>query len=274
MRFLTGAIALLLTACWLLPGQSSSSSAARSPSAARRAYAGTAAADPAPAFKGHEIPPATDKLTYDIEWRLIHAGEVLVETQKSHAKVRIESAGLVSSLFKVEDDYSVTYDDPFCAASSRMDAQEGKRHRETMITFDHADGRADYLERDALTNAIIRSTHVDTPPCVHDVLGAFLTLRGTPLEPGSAVQLPVTDGRRSASVKVEAQEREEVQTPSGSFKTIRCEAYLLDGVVYSRKGHVFVWFTDDARRLPVQLRLRMQFPVGTVTLQLSKEEHL
>jgi len=37
---------------------------------------------------------------------------------------------------------------------------------------------------------------------------------------------------------------------------------------------VFIWLTDDSRRLPVQIRLRMVFPIGTVTLQLQKEEHL
>jgi len=29
--------------------------------------------------------------------------------------------------------------------------------------------------------------------------------------------------------------------------------------------------SDDARRIPVQIRLRLAFPIGTVTLQLDKE---
>lgn len=48
---------------------------------------------------------------------------------------------------------------------------------------------------------------------------------------------------------------------------------MLNGVIYSRKGRAFVWLTNDSRHLPVQIRLRMQFPIGTVTLQLAKEEH-
>jgi hypothetical protein len=35
---------------------------------------------------------------------------------------------------------------------------------------------------------------------------------------------------------------------------------------------MYVWVSDDARRLPVQLRVRMQFLIGTITLQLEKEE--
>ncbi len=47
----------------------------------------------------------------------------------------------------------------------------------------------------------------------------------------------------------------------------------MNGVIYTRKGRLFVWITDDARHLPVQIQLQMSFPVGTVTLQLEKEEH-
>jgi hypothetical protein len=33
-----------------------------------------------------------------------------------------------------------------------------------------------------------------------------------------------------------------------------------------------VWLTDDRRKLPVQIRVRMQFAIGTITLQLEKHE--
>jgi hypothetical protein len=82
----------------------------------------------------------------------------------------------------------------------------------------------------------------------------------------------MSDGRRSATVRIEAQEREEIKTPAGTFKTIRCETNMMNGVIYTRKGRVFIWVTDDERHMPVQIRLRMNFPVGTVTLQLAKEE--
>ncbi len=61
-------------------------------------------------------------------------------------------------------------------------------------------------------------------------------------------------------------------TPAGKFKTMRYEASLMNGVVYQRKGRVFVWLTDDANRTPVKIVLRLSFPVGTVTLQLQSEE--
>src|SRR5262249_7451714 len=127
---------------------------------------------------------------------------------------------------------------------------------------------------DIINDKVIHTNEVDTPNCVHEVIGALISVRGMALEPGKSIQVPVSDGRRSAMVKIDAQERETVKTPAGSFKTVRIEAFLLNGVIYTRKGRLQIWMTDDARHLPVQIRLRMNFPVGTVTLALSKEEHL
>lgn len=249
MRFFAGATVLLLTACWTLTGQ--------------------------PVAKNLVLDvPTTDRLTYDIEWRLIHAGSAVVDTQKTSARLKLESAGMVSSLFKVDDAYGVTYEEPFCATSSTLDAQEGKRHRETRVTYDRAKNRADYIERDVLKNAVLHTYDTAIPNCVHDVLGALISLRGLELKPGESAQIPVSDGHKTASVKVEAQERDEIKAAGTTYKTIRCEPFLMNGVVYNRKGRVFVWLTDDARRLPVQIQLRMSFPVGTVTLHLLKEERL
>jgi hypothetical protein len=218
--------------------------------------------------------PSTERLTYDIEWRMIHAGTAVIDAQKSTARMKLESEGLVSTLFKINDAYGVTYDEPFCATSSTLDAQEGKRHHETRVTFDRTRNRADAVERDVLKNAVMHTYDVAIPNCVHDVLGALISLRGLELKPGQSAQMPVSDGHHSASVKVEAQDREEIKTATSDYKTIRYETFIMNGVVYNRKGRVFVWLTDDEKRLPVQIQLRMSFPVGTVTLHLMKEEHL
>ena len=125
-----------------------------------------------------------------------------------------------------------------------------------------------------LKNTVLHTYDVAIPNCVHDALGALICLRGLGLSPGQSAQMPVSDGHHSASVKVEAQDRETIKTATSEYKTIRCETFLMNGIVYSRKGRVFVWLTDDAQRLPVQIQLRMSFPIGTVTLHLAKEERL
>lgn len=267
VRFSAGAL-VLLTACWPLAGQSSSK---RSAAAAKKA-------DPVPDPPKIADPPKaispSERLTYDVEWRLIHAGTAVIEARKSAAELKLDSAGIVSTLFKVHDLYTVSYDDAFCAVAASMDSQEGKRHHDTRITYDREQNRATYLERDVIKDTVLHSDSVQIPSCVHEVLGAFLTLRSMNPMPGQTLQIPMSDGRRSAQVRIDAREREEVKTTLGTYNTLRCEANMMNGVVYTRKGRVFVWLTDDARHMPVQIQLRMNFPVGTVTLQLVKEEHL
>jgi hypothetical protein len=104
------------------------------------------------------------------------------------------------------------------------------------------------------------------------VVGALFYLRTLNLEPGQSTQIPVSDGKKSVMAKVEAQEREDVKTPDGTFKTIRYEAYLFDNVLYRRSAHLNIWLTDDRRKLPVQIRVRLQFAIGSITLQLEKHE--
>jgi hypothetical protein len=218
------------------------------------------------------IPPK-EKLTYTIEWKFIHAGNAIVETQPGAARLTLESAGLVSAMLKIREVYDVKYDDPFCATSSTLDALEGKRHHDTKITFDRRQGKAFFVERDLVKNTTVRNTNIATPRCVQDVLGSLLRLRATKLDPVQSTQFPVSDGRKSASVKVESQARETIKTAAGSFACIKYEANLMNGVVYTRPGRVFVWLSDDARRLLVRVELRLGI-VGAVTLDLEKAERL
>jgi hypothetical protein len=250
MRFSPGA-ALFAAACSLVAAQNST----------------RAEADPP------VLHSAADKFTYDVEWRLIHAGTVVIEADRNRANLRLDSAGLVSSLFRIHDVYSADYDQSFCAAAWVMDSEEGKRHHETKATYDRSQLRATYLERDLIRNAVLHNDSIPIPWCTHEVIGALAVLRERKVAPGQSTQIPMSDGRRAANVRVEAQEREEIKTPAGSYKAIRYEANMLNGVIYTRKGRAFIWLTDDERRLPVQIRLKMQFPIGTVTLSLSKEEH-
>lgn len=225
--------------------------------------------------------PPGETLHYGIEWRLINAGNATLSIAPAHtstkhewqAKVHLESAGLVSKLYKLDDNYAVQLEDQFCATGSHLDAIEGKKHRDTKVTYDRQHNRATYVERDVLKNAIFKTQQVEIPACVSDVVGGLYKLRTLHLEPGQSVQIPTSDGKKSAAVRIEAQEREDIKTKLGTFKTIRFEAFIFNGVIYSKKARMFVWLTDDARRLPVQIRARMSFPIGNITLQLEKEEH-
>jgi len=223
--------------------------------------------------------PARETLYYTVEWRLITAGKAKLEWTSeqrprtgAQVNLRLESVGLVSKFFKVEDDYSSNLNSALCGQSLQMTTLEGSRQRETKVTFDSASRKASYVERDRARNAVIATHEIDIPPCVHDVVGGFYLLRTLNLEPGQSAEVPVSDGKKSAMAKVEAQQREDVKTPAGTFKTIRCEIHVFNDVLYHRQARLYIWLTDDRRKLPVRVQVRMQFAIGTITLLLEKAE--
>lgn len=212
---------------------------------------------------------------FNIEWRLITAGKAQVDwitAPTPEVKLHVESVGLVSKLFKVEDDYTAAFNQNLCAETAQMTTNEGSRHRQTRITYDGASRRANYLERDLVKNTTLLAKEIEIPACVHDVVGGLFYLRSLNLEPGQTTTVAVSDGKKSVNARVEAQQREDMKTPAGTFHTVRYEIYLFNGVLFQRSAHLNVWLTDDRRRLPVQIRVRMPVTIGTITLELEKAE--
>jgi hypothetical protein len=225
--------------------------------------------------------PASEVLSYQIEWRLIPAGSAKLtwtavprpSPGANELRLHLESAGLVSRLYRVDDDYTAALGQSLCVQNSFMAAHEGNRNKETRVTFDPQTHKAFYLEKDLNKNSTI-SHDVDIPPCVHDVLGALLVLRTLRVDPGKTVQIPISDGKRFVQARIESEGREELSTPMGVRKTIRYEVFLFDNVLFKRSGHLHIWLTDDASRVPVQLQVRLHFTIGTITFRLEKEEKL
>jgi hypothetical protein len=220
------------------------------------------------------------KLQYRAEWRMMHAGDVTLRLERKsrddqlrwHSDLLLKTRGLVDALHNVNNDYSVLFNGGFCAESYLYQVREGKKQRDISVTYQQPAGKASYLERDVTNDQVAGTREIDVPPCVHDELAALARLRTMHLEPGESATLPISNGKKSVIARVEAQARQRIKTPRGTHDTIRYEAYLFNDVLYRRSGRLFIWLTDDDRRLPVQIRVQLKFFIGTVTLKLEKEE--
>ena len=234
----------------------------------------------AEAQSSHEF-TGQETLQYNIEWRLIDAGKAKLSWTSSPAAghaggqidLHLESAGLVSKLYKVMDDYRVILGADLCAVDQHITVHEGSRQRDTLVHFDAQAKKISYLEQDLVKKSVALAKEIlDTPACVHDVIGGLYFIRTLNLEPGHSIDVPVSDGKKLAFAKIEAQRREELKVPAGTFKTIRYEAYLFNDVLYRRPGHMYVWLTDDRRKLPVRIQVKLHFTIGTITFQLEKQQ--
>lgn len=217
--------------------------------------------------------PARESLFYSAEWRFIRAGEVeLSFTGAAQSDMKLRTVGLVSKLIDVNNVYRAMFDPGFCVVNTSLEAHEGSRQRETKVTYDRQKKRASYLERDTVKNTVVTNKELDIPACVHDVTGGLQQLRHLLPEPGKSIEAPMTDGKKVVSARVDSLGREKITTALGPFNTVKYEAFLFNGVLFRRKGRLFIWLTDDGKRTPVQIRVQLPFYVGTVTLQLEKME--
>lgn len=220
--------------------------------------------------------PYAENLYYRVGWRMITAGEGKIQLTRGandtwQLKLDLTSVGLVNQLYRVADTYKLTMNDKFCASSVDFDAQEGNHHTVTAMTFDNENHKLIVNARDMVANTT-HKTEMDIPSCTYDITGALLTLRTSQLQPGMKFSVPVANGKKLANVRIEGLGREKITLKGVSYNTIRYETFIFNNVLYRRKGRLLIWVSDDAERIPVQMRFVFGFPMGDVTLELEKVE--
>jgi hypothetical protein len=97
----------------------------------------TGQAPPPGAVAGPGDSSGREVLNYQIEWRLIPAGSAKLTwatvphsaATTNELRLHLESAGLVSRLYHVDDDYTATLGPNLCAQNSFITAHEGSRNK-------------------------------------------------------------------------------------------------------------------------------------------------
>ena len=184
---------------------------------------------------------------------------------------RADSTGYVSNLYKVADEYTSTFSRRrFCSVGIQKTIHEGDRHREVNVRFDPQRRLGFLQERDLEGSAPPRQEQFPIPECVHDILSALYYVRSLPLATGETFDFSLNDGGRTISIQLEVQAIEEVETEIGTFEAFRVEPDVFSGQLFQQQGRMFVWFSTDERRIPVQLRA--QIGIGTIGASLVSIE--
>ena len=113
-----------------------------------------------------------------------------------------------------------------------------------------------------------RDTTLATPAEPLDDAGFFYFVRVTPLEVGRKYTYDRYFRKEKNPVTIEVLKRERLELPDGT----KVPCLVLHPVIdtkglFSKRSETRIWLTDDARRLPVQVRTK--FPFGTITLRLK-----
>ncbi len=217
--------------------------------------------------------PARETLSFDVDWRVFTAGTAVfhLEQQGTQQKVTAtaDTIGGTSMLFPVIDKFQSAFDTQTgCSAGFSKQLQEGARKVNSDLTFNYSIGKQTQFEKN-MVKGTSKTLTASIPACVTDSLSAIFYAASQPLVVGQNVRFPLADAMRTVTVVMKVEAKEEIKTPAGTFQTIRVQPTAEEGVVKNR-GNIWIWYTDDARHLPVQIRARLFW--GTITFHLKSIE--
>lgn len=201
-----------------------------------------------------------ETLTYEISWsNIVTAGtavmEVIGDTLPNGRKVlrfiaSSHSVGVVDAVYPVNDRVESLFDPQIMQSLSfNLSENHGKRTRRRSLTFDHT-GRT-VISR--LNNDPPQTFTIPDP--VQDALSSLFYLRTRKdFTIGTTHVIEVHDSGKNWSVEVQTLAREKVKTPAGEFDTVKVKTFPKYEGVFMNKGEIFIWLTDDSRKIPVLMK--------------------
>ncbi len=214
--------------------------------------------------------PARQTLTYSVDWRVFPAGTTTLHLEQQGAVEKVtataDTLGAINLIYRVADRFQSSFNRATgCSYGFSKQLQEGRRRVNTDLTFNYAQGTRLLTERNLVKNTN-KQQNAPVGPCVTDLLSAIFYPASQSLIPGTRFPVPLGDSLHTVVVSMNVEAKEIVQTPLGTYHTIRVQPAASSGVVRAR-GNIWIWYTDDARHIPVQMRARLFW--GTITFRLT-----
>ena len=218
--------------------------------------------------------PQKQTLTYSVDWRVFPAGTAVLRFQaagdRENVTASADTIGAINLLFHVSDRFQSSFDRAKgCTDDFNKQTVEGRRQTSSTLHVDYLQNRSILNEKNLVTG---QTKHVESPVsgCLTDLLTGVFYASSQPIELGHNFVIPVVDAMHIVPVTMKVEGREEIKTPLGTFKTLRVQPTADAGVVKNR-GNIWIWYTDDERHLPVQMRARLFW--GTITFRLTGNEN-
>lgn len=227
----------------------------------------------APPRPGYSF-PQKQTLTYSVDWRVFPAGIAVLHFEAVGSRERLsataDTIGAIDLLFHVGDKFQSTFDRVRgCTYEFDKQTVEGRRKIDSTLKIDYGQGKSFLDEKNQVTG---QNKHLEAQVqgCLTDLLTGVYYAASQPMTVGHSFIIPVVDAQRTVPVTMKVEGREEIKTSLGTFKTIRVQPTADAGVVKNR-GNIWIWYTDDDRHLPVQMRARLFW--GTITFRLTGNEN-
>lgn len=212
-----------------------------------------------------------EKLTYRISWsNVFDAGIAVMEVKEETASdgrqvyaflSQTRSVGVVETFYPVRDAVESRVDaQDFCSEVFTLRESHGGRKRDRDMVFDRKTRTVKVtLKGDSKTYPV--------PECVQDALSSLYYVRTREdFVVGKPIVVEVHDSDKTWAVEVQTLGKEHIKTPAGEFDTIKIKTYPKYEGVFMHKGEIYIWLTDDARKVPVLMQSKIS--IGSILATL------
>jgi hypothetical protein len=207
-----------------------------------------------------------ERLTYEVRFGPLKVGTGTMEVRgvehirgrpAYHTVFRVQGG---TSLYKVDDSFESWFavDD---LSSLRYHQNQNEGNRERLRRYEIYPERAVY---DELTDKKPAQPSVETPLDE----GSFLYyVRTMGLETGMTYRMHSYFKPDRNPVTIRTLRRERVTVPAGTFDAVVVQPVIKTRGIFSEGGEAEVWFSDDSRRLMLQMKSKL--PFGSLNLYLT-----
>jgi len=212
-----------------------------------------------------------EKFIFDLTWTGVKAGTATLELVNDRGRTKIisraQSADWVSVFYTVDDrTESLLKNEETMSLiglpeNYRVRLREGKHRRDKELIFDHANKQVtfiDHLGTEKKTFPIDEKTF--------DPLTSFYYIRTVKLDVGKSVYVDIFDSKKLWKVEVQVLRRERIKTQLGNFDTVVIKPLMKSEGIFNRKGDMYIWLTDDLKRIPVKMQTKVV--IGSVIATL------
>ena len=214
-----------------------------------------------------------EKFEYKISWLGITAGYGSIESSMMagedgrriiHIKARGDSVGLVSVICKIRDRMESYIDkEKQYSLKCIKDFKEGFYKKNETTRFDQ--------EKHV---AYVNKKTIEILPEAKDPFACLYYIRTQKLVVGDTLSLNAYDNRKNHRLRVSVLKKETIKIGENTYETILIEPVLeglsLEGVLEVEGRKIKVWLTDDERRIPVKVQMKITF--GSIVVELVKPE--
>ena len=220
-----------------------------------------------------------EKLTFQLKWGIIPAGEAVLEVlpvkiingiKCFHFVLTAKTNAVVDVFYKVRNRIE-SYTDIEMTRSIlyRQKKREGKTKRDVVVTFDWDKNEALY------SNFNKKRKPISIHPGSFDPLSVFYYARLLDLKAHPEIRCPVTDGKKSIIGTARVKKIEKITLSDVTYDAFLMEPELkhVGGVFEkSRNAKIKLWVSADRRKIP--LRVKSKVVVGSFVGELSSAEGL